>query len=116
MRALSHNLRSNNRQGKPGAVVDYLKTAPFGGLFTVTFIVAATFQVTMSLLGVVMAFTAPGMFHMNGATAANPGQAIGTLLFLLAFGLMMNAAMSALGAGIWLFLRRFLPNTKPASV
>jgi len=39
----------------------YLKTASFGGLFTVAFGVAAAFQITFSILGVVLAFLSPGL-------------------------------------------------------
>jgi ABC-type siderophore export system fused ATPase/permease subunit len=89
--------------------MNYLKTAPFGGLFAVTFTVVAAFQITMSLLGLILVFISPGLFKMNGAAAANPVQAAGVLVYLLVFGLFMNAGMSALGSAIWLGVRRFLP-------
>lgn len=94
--------------------MNYLKTASFGGLFTVTFAVAAASQVMLSILGILFAFLAPGMFQMNGAAATSPVQAIGALLFLLVFGLFMNAGISAIGALIWLGLRRAFG--KPAAV
>jgi hypothetical protein len=92
----------------------FLRSASFGGLFTVTFTIAATCQVAFSLLGLLMAATSPAMFKMNDAPAANPAQALGVLVFLLAVMLAMNAAMSAIGAGIWMLARRALPAGKPA--
>ena len=90
----------------------YLKTASFGGLFTVTFGVAAAFQVAFSILGLLLAVLSPGLFHMNGAAATSPAGAIGVLIFLLVIGLFMNAAMSALGALVVMAVRRFLPAAK----
>ena len=94
--------------------MDYLKRAPFGGLFLVTFTVAATFQVLMALLGLLLAFLSPGMFFMNGAPATSPVQAVGVLLFLLVVGLVVNAGISAIGALLWMGVRIALP--KSASV
>lgn len=98
-----------------GAYVGYLRTASFGGLFSVTFAVAATCQVVLSLIGIAAAVMAPGIFKMNGQPAANPVQAIGVLVFLLLFGLMMNAGMSAIGSGLWISLRTLLPRPKASS-
>jgi hypothetical protein len=89
--------------------MDYIRTASFGGLFIVTFVVAASFQIGFSLLGVMLAFTSPGLFHLSGTQATSPAGAIGALLFLLAFGLAVNAAISALGALLVLVWRRLLP-------
>lgn len=94
--------------------MDYLKRAPFGGLFLVTFTVAATFQVLMALLGLLLAFLSPGLFFMNGAPATSPVQAVGVLLFLLVVGLVINAGISAIGGLLWMGVRIALP--KPASV
>lgn len=88
--------------------MEFLRTAPFGALFTVTFVVAATFQATMTVVGAVSALLAPGLFRMNGAPASTPVEALGVVLFMLAFGLAMNAAISAGGAGLWLLVRRTL--------
>lgn len=96
------------------ASMDYLKRAPFGGLFVVTFTVAATFQVLMSVLGLLLAFLSPGLFFMNGAPATSPVQAVGTLLFLLVVGLVVNAGMSALGSLLLMGVRLALP--KRASI
>ncbi|MFY8144464.1 MAG: hypothetical protein ACOVMT_11450 [Caulobacter sp.] len=90
----------------------YLRTASFGGLFSVTFAVAATCQVVFSLIGIVAAVMAPGIFKMNGEAATNPTQAIGVLVFLLLFGLVVNAGMSAIGSGLWIGLRTLLPRPK----
>lgn len=93
----------------------FLRSASFGGLFTVTFTVAATCQVAFSLLGLLMAVLSPAMFKMNGAPATNPAQAVGVLVFLLAVMLIMNAGISAIGAGIWMLARRALPGAKPVA-
>lgn len=95
--------------------MNYLRTASFGGLFTVTFAVAAAGQVTLSILGLLFAILAPGMFQMNGAVATSPVQAIGALLFLLVFGLFMNAGMSAIGSLTWLGVRRAFGKPRSAA-
>ncbi len=100
---------------KGGNVMDYLKRAPFGGLFAVTFGVAATFQVSMSLLGLLLALLSPSLFFMNGSPATSPVQAIGTLVFLLVMGLVINAGMSAMGALIWMGVRKALPKSAAIS-
>ncbi|QBX38561.1 hypothetical protein E4M02_09410 [Brevundimonas sp. S30B] len=92
--------------------MNYLRTAPFGGLFTVTFSVAAAFQIAFALLGLLLAVLSPGLFQMNGEPATSPAGAIGVLLFLLVFILIVNAGMSALGAVIVLAVRRVLPTAK----
>lgn len=89
--------------------MSYLRTASFGGLFSVTFTVAAAFQATFAMLGLLLAVLSPGLFQMNGEPATSPLAAIGVLIFLLVFGLTMNAAMSALGALVVLAVRRFFP-------
>lgn len=95
--------------------MSFLRTASFGGLFTVTFTVAATCQVAFSALGLLLAFSSPAMFKMNGAPATGAGQALGVLIFLLAVMLAMNAAISAMGAGLWLLVRRALPDDRKAA-
>jgi hypothetical protein len=92
----------------------YIRTASFGGLFTTTFLVAASFQIAFALLGVIMAVLSPGLFTMNGSPATSPVGAIGVLIFLLCFSLFMNAAISALGALIVLGWRRFIPQSPKA--
>ena len=91
--------------------MDYLKQGTFGALFGVTFTIAATFQVLMALLGLVIAVLSPDIFKMNGAPAAGPLQAIGVDLFLLVAMLLMNAMISAVGSGVWLLVRRAFPKT-----
>jgi hypothetical protein len=88
--------------------MELLKSATFGALFGVTFTVAATFQVTMALLGLILAFTTPALFTMNGAPAESPIQAIGVVIFLLVMVLVFNAAISAIGSGLWIGARRLL--------
>src|SRR5690606_6673732 len=68
-----------------GESMQYIRTASFGGLFTTTFLVAASFQIAFSLLGVVLAVLSPGLFNMNGVPATSPVGAIGVLIFLLCF-------------------------------
>ena len=91
--------------------MDYLRRGSFGALFGVTFTIAATFQILMALIGLVVAVTAPGFFKMNGAPAATPLQAIGVDLFLLIVLLLLNTMISATGSGVWLLIRRFLPKS-----
>ncbi|MBI2260440.1 MAG: hypothetical protein HYU62_02100 [Caulobacterales bacterium] len=92
----------------------YIRTASFGGLFMVTFLVAASFQLAFSILGVILAVLSPGLFNMNGVPASSPIAAIGVLIFLLVFGLAMNAAMSALGALVVMLWRNLLPQKAEA--
>lgn len=94
--------------------MSYLKTTPFAGLFAVTFGVAAAFQIAFSVLGLLLAVLSPGLFQMNGAPATSAVGAIGVLIFLLVFGLVINAAMSALGALIVVTIRRLLPAARTA--
>ena len=93
----------------------FLRTAPFGDLFLVTFLVAGSFQVAMSLLGILLAVLSPGLFNMNGVPATSPAGALGVLVFLLIFGLVINAAMSAIGALIVMAWRNLLPRSPEAS-
>ncbi|WP_406851692.1 hypothetical protein WEU32_09260 [Brevundimonas sp. BH3] len=86
-----------------------IRNGSFIELFVTTFIVAAAFQVAMSVLGILLAVLSPGLFHMNGQAATSPVGAIGVLIFLLVFSLLVNATISVAGAGIVLGLRRFLP-------
>ncbi|MGV9006245.1 MAG: hypothetical protein ACOH1H_05855 [Brevundimonas sp.] len=92
--------------------MSYIRTASFGELFTVTFVVAASFQVTFTILGLILAITSPGLFNMNGVPAESPVAAIGVLVFLLAIALFLNAAISALGALTVMVWRRLLPRNK----
>ena len=88
--------------------METLKSGSFGQLFQVTFVVAATFQVAAALLGLVFALIAPSGFTLNGQQATNVGEAITALVIVLVVGLLLNAAMSAGGAGLWTVLRKFL--------
>lgn len=92
----------------------YLRTASFGELFLVTFSVAASFQIAFGVLGLLLAVASPGLFNMNGVPATSAGAAIGVLLFLLVFALVMNAAMSAIGSLLVLAWRTALPKPKTA--
>jgi len=86
-----------------------IRNGSFAELFVTTFIVAAAFQIGMSVLGILMAVLAPGLFHMNGQAATSPVGAIGVLVFMLVIVLLFNAMISVVGAGIVMGLRRFLP-------
>jgi len=80
----------------------------------VTFVVAATCQVVLSVIGIAAAIMAPGIFKMNGEPATNPTQAIGVLVFLLLFFLVINAGISAIGSGLWVGLRSLMPRKATA--
>ncbi len=94
--------------------MDYLRSAPFGGLFAVTFVVSATCQAVAALLGFVLAALSPGLFQMNGAPAQGFLPAAGVVLFLLILGLAANSAISAAGSALWLLVRRLLPRPTAA--
>ena len=87
----------------------HLRTASFAGLFTVAFAVNASFQIAFALLGLISAVTAPGLFNMNGVPATSAAGAIGVLVFLTVFGLVLSAAVSAVGALLVLVWRGLLP-------
>lgn len=88
--------------------MELLRTAQFATLFIVTFVVAATFQIAMAFVGLIIAMLTPSFFKMNGAPAANTAQAVVVLILILLFVLLLNAAMSAAGSGIWLATRRLI--------
>ena len=97
--------------------MDTLRTASFGTLFQVTFLVAATFQVAAFLLSLLFAILAPGGFNLNGRPAQNVGEAIIVIVMMLVAGMLMNAAISAGGSGLWLLVRKLLfKKPSPASV
>jgi ABC-type siderophore export system fused ATPase/permease subunit len=93
--------------------MNFLRSASFGDLFAVTFVVGATFQVVASLLSLILGSINPSLFNMNGAPAENPFQALGVVLFMLVFGLVANAAISSLGSVIWMAVRRWMPKARP---
>jgi len=92
--------------------MEYLRTASFAGLFTTAFAVGAASQLALSIAGVLLALTSPGMFNMNGIAATTPIQAFGPLIFLLVAGLFFNAGFSALGSACWLLVRRWFPRAR----
>ena len=94
--------------------MDTLRSATFGTLFQVTFLVAAAFQVAAAALGLVFAVFAPGGFTLNGRPAANSGEAVMAVIIMLVMVLLLNLAISAGGAGLWLVIRRLI--WKPKSV
>lgn len=93
--------------------MEFLKTGTFGGLFQVTFTIAATFQAACVLLGSVVAVVAPGSFNTNGVRATNPGQALLSLTIMLIVMLLLNLMISAGGSGLWLLMRRFFFKPQP---
>jgi hypothetical protein len=95
--------------------MEILRTASFSALFGVTFVIGAVFHLLMTLVSIFLAFTHPGVFQMNGQDATSPGQALGALLFMEVIALMVNATISVIGAGVWVGVRRFLPQTKSIS-
>jgi hypothetical protein len=97
--------------------MDTLKSASFGTLFQITFVVAATFQVAAAVLGLLFAVLAPGGFNLNGRPAQSIGEAITVVLIMIVAGMLLNAAISAGGSGLWLLIRRVLfKKPSPASV
>lgn len=94
--------------------MELLWRSTFGQLFMTTFVVAATFQGAAAMLGIVFALLSPGIFNMNGAPATNSAQALGVVLFLTTFLLALNAGISALGALVWLAVRRAFPKGRAA--
>lgn len=87
----------------------FLRSASFGDLFAVTFVVGAAFQVVASMLSLLLGAINPSLFNMNGAPAQSLLQALGVILFMLVFGLVANAAISSLGSVIWIAVRRWMP-------
>jgi len=96
--------------------MQYLRTAGFGGLFQVTFVVAATAQTLFFLLGLIGAVLSPSAFNLNGAPATNAGAAILADVMIFAVLLIFNAMISALGAGLWLLVRKVFPKPSSAEV
>ena len=97
--------------------MDTLKTASFGTLFQVTFLVAGAFQVAAFLLSLLFTVLAPAGFNLNGRPAQNVGEAIMVIVIMLVAGMLMNAAISAGGSGLWLLVRKLLfKKPSPASV
>lgn len=66
----------------------------------------------MSALCVLLVVPSPGVFQMNGVLATSPFQALGEPLFLLAISLVMNAGVAAVGALVWLLVRKLLSKAK----
>ena len=88
--------------------MDFLRTGTFGGLFRVTFTIAATFEVVFAAVCALWSLFKPAAFKLNGAPAANIGEALLVVVILLVMSLLINAAMSAAGSGLWLLVRRRL--------
>jgi hypothetical protein len=90
--------------------VDF-KKASFGELFGTTFVVGAAFQGALFVLGLVMAILNPGWFHSGppGAqvAASSPVQAIGVLVLLSGFGVILNLMVASGGAGLIVAARSF---------
>lgn len=89
--------------------MDFLRTAPFGALFTCTFAVGGAFHLAFTICGVLAAVAAPTMFTLNGAAATTIGEAIGALAIMLVILMFFNAGVSAFGSLCWLVVRRWLP-------
>ncbi len=90
-----------------------IRTASFSDLFFTTFLVAGSAQVVMTLFSVLLAFLYPSTFNMNGAPAASAAGALAVVVIFVIVGLMMNAAMSAMGALAVLAWRGLLPRPTP---
>ena len=89
--------------------METIRTAPFGTLFGVSFVMGAVFQLAMAIAGVVIAFLSPGVFSANGQAMVSPIQAVGVVLFLVICGLAANTVVAAAGSIAWIGLRRILP-------
>lgn len=89
--------------------METIRIAPFGTLFGVSFVIGAVFQLAMAILGVVLAFLSPALFHANGQAVTSPLQAIGVVLFMVICGLAANTVVAAAGSLTWVALRRVLP-------
>jgi riboflavin transporter FmnP len=85
--------------------MDVLKTANFATLFAVTFVVAATFQFSLSVIALIFAWAFPSFFTMNGRPATGGAEASAIIAFMLVCFLLMNAMISSAGAAIWLAVR-----------
>lgn len=94
--------------------MDFLRTAPFGSLFTAAFVLGAAFHSLLVLIQIVVAFAAPGMFTLNGNVAASSGEALGAVAVMFIALIFLNAGVAALGSLCWLAVRRWLP-TKAAT-
>ena len=89
--------------------METIRTAPFGTLFGVSFVMGAVFQLMMAIAGIVIAVISPGVFSAEGQAMTSPLQAIGVVLFLTIVGLAANTAVAGAGSAIWIALRRILP-------
>jgi hypothetical protein len=86
--------------------MDYLRTAPFGGLFAVAFTVGTLFHFTLGIVGLGLAAFSPELFNAPGRPISGEVEAAGVVIFMLIFAMAVNAAVSALGALIWVAVRR----------
>ena len=91
-----------------------LRTAGMGQVFATAFLVNALFHSVMALLGAVAAVATPTMFNANGVPTQSAGAALGVLLVMLIVATLINAASSAIGAALWIGLRRFIFRRAPA--
>jgi len=94
------------------------RQASFGELFGTTFVVGASFQGALFVLGLLMAILNPGLFHSGppGAqvAASSPVQAVGVLVLLMVFEIILNLVVSAGGAGLIVVARSLRLIRSPA--
>ncbi len=81
----------------------------YGDLVGTAFVVMACFHLLLALLGVVAALAAPAWFNLNGAPADGPAQALGALAMMIVVFLLLDAAAAAIGAAVWMAVRRLVP-------
>ena len=95
--------------------MNIIRTGSFSALFFTTFLVAGSAQVVMTALCLLLAVLSPTIYNLNGAPATGPAGAIAVVVIFFFVGLIMNAAMSAIGAVIVMGWRIFLPRTATAA-
>lgn len=79
----------------------------FSELFPLTFVIGASCHLAFGTLGLIVAVLSPGNFRMGLVPATSPMQAIGVLLAMLVFALVINVVVSAVGSAAFVGVRTF---------
>jgi hypothetical protein len=90
-----------------------LQRSGYQELFLSALVVLVCFHLLMAVLGLVAAFALPGVFNINGAPAQGPGGALAALAIMMIVFLILDLAIAAVGAGVWVAVRRLLPGNRP---
>ncbi|HEY9233520.1 MULTISPECIES: hypothetical protein [Phenylobacterium] len=96
--------------------MNFLRTAPFGTLFTAAFAIGAACHLAFLIIEIIVALAAPGVFTLNGSKATNPGEALGAVAIMFIVMMFLNAGVSAFGSLCWLAVRRWMPKKAAAGV